>query len=444
MNCFASGTFSCWNLEIPALDRKASSTFVPAKDSNPLKFEPLDLEGFLWGTGYSISGLSLSARFRVKVLIRSRADDLFMLNAQQTGSKLEEPAENPQGLASEADKWRAVLARDQTQDGTFVFGVRSTGIYCKPSCPARHPHVEQVVFFSGPVEAEQSGFRACKRCRPREQGNPQRTKMVQRVSEFIERHLDEKLTLAVLSREAGLNPFHFQRTFKRVLGISPRQYVEARRLERVKGSLRRGETVTEALYGAGFTSRGRLYEKSPSQLGVNPGTFRRGGEGLSIHYTIIDSPIGRLLLGATGNGICAVCMGASDEAVEAALKEDYYAADLYRNDHQMKKWAEEFAKYFDGGDFPADLPIDVQATAFQWKVWKQIQSIPYGKTSTYSEIAETLGKPRAVRAVANACARNHVAILIPCHRIVGKRGDLRGYRWGVKRKQALLSLEGHL
>ena len=367
----------------------------------------------------------------------------LMLNTQQTNFELEDAARNRQGLASQADKWKAVLARDETQDGTFVFGVRSTGIYCKPSCPARHPHIEQVVFFPGPGEAEQSGFRACKRCRPREQGSSQRTELVQRICEFVERHLDEKLTLASLSREAGLSPFHFQRTFKRILGITPRQYIEARRLEKVRRSLRRGETVTDALYGAGFTSRGRLYEKSPGQLGVNPGTFRRGGEGLSIHYTIIDSPVGRLLLGATGTGICAVCIGASDEAVEAALKEDYYAADLYRNDRQMKKWAEEFAKYFDGRELPADLPIDVQATAFQWRVWKQIQAIPYGKTSTYSEIAETLGKPRAVRAVANACASNHVAILIPCHRVVGKKGDLRGYRWGVRRKQTLLSLEGH-
>ncbi len=210
-----------------------------------------------------------------------------MLNTQQTNFELEDVAKNRLSLASEADKWKAVLARDETQDGTFVFGVRSTGIYCKPSCPARHPHIEQVVFFSGPGEAEQSGFRACKRCRPRAQRSSQRTELVQRVSEFIEHHLDEKLTLANLSREASLSPFHFQRTFKRILGISPRQYIEARRLEKVRKSLRRGETVTDALYGAGFTSRGRLYEKSPAQLGVNPGTFRRGGEGLSIHYTIM-------------------------------------------------------------------------------------------------------------------------------------------------------------
>jgi AraC family transcriptional regulator, regulatory protein of adaptative response / methylated-DNA-[protein]-cysteine methyltransferase len=366
-----------------------------------------------------------------------------MLRIQPTSSGPEEASKIPEGLASDADRWKAVLARDAGKDRTFVFGVRSTGIYCKPSCPARHPHIEQVVFFIGPDDAELSGFRACKRCHPRDQGNPPRTELVQRICKYVEGNLEGKLTLASLSQEAGLSPFHFQRTFKKVLGISPRQYIEARRLERVKQSLRRGETVTDALYGAGFTSRSRLYGKSSGQLGVNPGAFRRGGEGLSIHYTIIDSPIGRLLLGATGKGICAVCIGASDEAVESALKEDYYAADLYRNDHQMMKWAEEFSKYFDGREFPRNLPIDVQATAFQWKVWQQIRSIPYGKTSTYSEIAETIGKPRAIRPVANACATNHIALLIPCHRVVGKNGDLRGYKWGLKRKQALLSLEKH-
>ena len=363
-----------------------------------------------------------------------------MLKTSQTTSQLETVPQIISDRESDTIKWKAIIARDSSKDGSFVFGVRSTGIYCKPSCPARHPHIEQVVFFSLPEDAERYGFRACKRCHPNKQGDL-KTETVQRVCKFIDRNLNEKLTLKTLSREASLSPYHFHRTFKKTLGITPRDYVEARRLEKVRDSLRKGETVTNALYGAGFTSRGRLYEKRSSQLGVNPGTFRRGGEGLSIHYTIIDSPIGRLLLGATGKGLCAVCIAASDDAVEASLKEDYYAADLYRNDQQMRKWAEEFVKYFEGRELPRDLPVDIQATAFQWNVWKQIQAIPYGETSTYSKIAEAIGKPRAVRAVANACAGNHVALLIPCHRVVGKRGDLRGYRWGVKRKQSLLSLE---
>ena len=360
----------------------------------------------------------------------------------KTGTRLalDEIVSNQEQRESDSERWNAILARDESKDGEFVFGVHSTGIYCKPSCPARHPHVEQVAFFDGPGEAERHGFLACKRCRPNDHAIP-RTETIRRVCEYIERNIDGKLTLSILSKEAGLSKFHFQKTFKRIIGISPRQYVEARRLEKVKDLLRRGDTVTNAIYNAGFSSKGRLYENSPSQLGVNPGTFRRGGEGLSIHYTIVDSPIGRLLLGATRNGICSVCIGASDEAVEAALKEDYYAADLYRNDQQMKNWAEEFSKYFDGKDFARDLPVHVQATAFQWKVWRRIQAIPYGKTTTYSKIAQELGRPKAVRAVANACATNHIALLIPCHRVVGKRGDLRGYRWGLNRKQTLLSLE---
>jgi AraC family transcriptional regulator, regulatory protein of adaptative response / methylated-DNA-[protein]-cysteine methyltransferase len=364
-----------------------------------------------------------------------------MLKTQQTGSNLTAADLNRQGPALETDNWKAILARDPTRDGTFVFGVRSTGIYCKPSCPARHPRAEQVEYFAGPDQAEQAGFRACKRCCPSEPTGSASAELVQRVCRYIDHNLDEKLTLASLSREAGLSPFHFQRLFKKAIGISPRQYVEARRLDRVRRSLREGVTVTEAVYEAGFTSRGRLYEKSSRQLGVNPGTFRRGGEGLSIHYTIVDSPIGRLLLGATENGICAVCIGASDHAVEAALREDYYAADLFRNDHQMKTWAEEFTRYFDGKQFSKALPIDVQATAFQWKVWNQIWRIPYGQTLSYSQIAAAVGDPRAVRAVANACATNHVALLIPCHRVIGKNGDLRGYRWGTRRKRTLLSLE---
>jgi AraC family transcriptional regulator of adaptative response/methylated-DNA-[protein]-cysteine methyltransferase len=364
-----------------------------------------------------------------------------MLSSQQSNADLQQLQRNQQGLAKDPEKWRAVVERDETKDGVFVFAVRSTGIYCKPSCPARHPNLEQVEFFSRPNEAERSGFRACKRCHPREARPKARAELIQKTCKYIEVNLDEKLTLETLSHQAGLSPFHFQRTFKRILGISPRQYVEARRLEKVKRSLTNGETVTNSLYNAGFTSKSRLYEKTPAQLGVSPGLFRRGGRGLRIGYTIVDSRIGRVLLAATERGACAVCMGASDEAVEAALKEDYYAADLHRDDVGMQKWAEAMLSYFDGQEFPRDLPLDVQATAFQWKVWKEIRSIPYGLTATYSNIAKSLGAPQATRAVARACATNPVAIVIPCHRVIGKDGSLRGYAWGVKRKKTLLSLE---
>jgi AraC family transcriptional regulator, regulatory protein of adaptative response / methylated-DNA-[protein]-cysteine methyltransferase len=342
-------------------------------------------------------------------------------------------------MIDDAEKWRAVLARNASMDGLFVVGVRTTGIYCKPSCPSKHPLRENVQFFPGPDEAEKAGFRACMRCRPRAQSS--RSELVTRVTEYVNRNLDGKLTLESLSREAGLSPFHLQRVFKKALGISPRQYVEARRLERVKRSLSSGETVTDSVYAAGFTSTSRMYEKGPRKLGVHPGTFRRGGEGLRIQFTIVDSPIGRLLLGATDKGVCAVCIGGSDDAVEAALREDYYAASLARNDDGMKNWAESFLRYFEGQRFPAGLPIDVAGTAFQWKVWKALQAIPYGSTASYSGIAEAIGQPKAVRAVARACATNHVAIIIPCHRVIGRDGELHGYRWGNNMKRSLLDLE---
>ena len=364
-----------------------------------------------------------------------------MLTAQQNEADRQQLQKSQQSISMDAEKWKAIVERDETRDGFFVFAVRSTGIYCKPSCPARHPHLEQVVFFSRLDEAERAGFRACRRCNPGDAKPSARARLIERSCKYIEANLDAKLTLDNLSRQAGLSPFHFQRTFKKVLGISPRQYVEARRLEKMKRSLTSGETVTNSLYDAGFTSMSRLYEKSSPRLGVSPGVFRRGGEGLRIHYTIVDSSIGRVLLAATDRGACAVCMGASDEAVEAALQEDYYAADLRRDDEGMRKWAEALLSYFDGHEFPRDLPLDVQATAFQWKVWREIQSIPYGQTATYSNIARSLGSPRATRAVARACATNPVAIVIPCHRVIGKDGSLRGYGWGVKRKKTLLSLE---
>jgi AraC family transcriptional regulator, regulatory protein of adaptative response / methylated-DNA-[protein]-cysteine methyltransferase len=336
----------------------------------------------------------------------------------------------------EDEMWDAVVARNDSYDGKFVFGVRSTGVYCKPSCPAKHARREQVVFLAGPDKAEQSGFRPCKRCRPRE-AQSSRARLVESVCRFIDANLDQKLTLLKIGNHAGLSPYYLQRTFKQVLGVSPREYVEARRLARMKRSLTSGQTVNDALYKAGFSSRSRIYKKTPG-LGVAPGTFRRGGEGLQIEYTIIDSPLGRLLVGGTERGVCVVSLGASDEVVEASLAQDYFAADLHRNDQALKKWSDKFTEYFADRPFNLKLPLDVQATAFQQRVWKEIQSIPYGQTSTYSKIASAIGKPKAVRAVARACATNPVSLVVPCHRVIGSDGELHGYRWGLRRKQALL------
>lgn len=342
---------------------------------------------------------------------------------------------------SEDEKWRAVLSRDNRFDGAFVFAVRSTGIYCRPSCPARRSTRDKMSFFPGSAEAEQSGFRSCHRCQPRQATASPRSQLVDQVCKFIEANLQKKLTLKILGSQVGLSPYHFQRTFKKALGVSPRQYVEARRLARMKSSLKRGETVNDSLYDAGFSSRSRVYENVAGGFGVNPGEFRRGGQGLRIEYGIINSPLGRLLVAVTERGVCAVCIGDSDTFVEQSLVEDYPAAELHRDDEGVRKWTSSFERYLQG-EYPSlDLPVDVRATAFQSKVWKAIQAIPSGKTATYSQIADQLGKPNATRAVARACATNPVALVIPCHRVVGKDGGLHGYRWGLHRKKTLLELE---
>jgi len=363
-----------------------------------------------------------------------------MLTAEQNLVVLEDaPSPNGRPL-SEDEKWKAVLARDESFDGLFVLGVRSTGVYCKPSCPARRPAWAQAMFFRGPLEAELAGFRACLRCKPRDLVSP-KTRLIDQACKYIESNLQQRLTLSVLSRQVGLSQYHFQRTFRRVLGVSPRQYVESRRLAKMKHHLRNGETVNESLYRAGFSSRSRVYENVSGLFGVNPGEFRRGGQGLQIRYEIIQSPLGRLLIASTEKGVCGVCIGDSDKVVEEAIHEDYPHATLVREERRIDHWTRAFSEYLNGQHHALDVPIDVKATAFQRRVWKLICSIPYGETATYSQIASKMGNPEATRAVANACASNPVALVIPCHRVVSKDGELRGYRWGKSRKRALLEME---
>ena len=364
-----------------------------------------------------------------------------MLTMEQSLAQSHGTLQRQGNVLSDDEKWTAVNHRDDRFDGAFVFAVRSTRVYCKPSCPARRPGKQQVLFFPGAIEAERSGFQPCHRCRPSEAGPSSKANLIDRACRYIEANLQGKLNLAILSRQVGLSPYHFQRTFKKVLGVSPREYIKARRLFRMKRFLRNGETVNDSLYNAGFSSRSRVYEDVPGGFGVNPGEFRRGGEGLQIRYSIMDSPLGRLLVAATERGVCSVCIGDSDQFVESSLAEDYPHAILSRSDEAMEECTGAFAKYFDGQHLAINLPLDVKATAFQSRVWKLIQSIPFGRTKTYSDIAKELGEPEASRAVARACATNPVALVIPCHRVVGKDGSLRGYRWGIKRKHALLKLE---
>jgi AraC family transcriptional regulator of adaptative response/methylated-DNA-[protein]-cysteine methyltransferase len=338
--------------------------------------------------------------------------------------------------------WQAVLAREPGFDGAFVYAVRSTGIFCRPTCPSRRPRREQVLFFGQPAAAEQAGFRACRRCRP---GGPahsaSQSDLAERARLLIEAHPDQALTLDELGAQVGASPHHLQRVFKRVIGITPRQYAEARRLDRLKNRLKEGDSVTTALYEAGYNSSSQLYEQAPERLGMTPATYRRGGAGARIGYSIADTPLGRLLVAATERGVCFVSLADADAPLEAALAREYPAAAIERDDARLGEWLGAIARHLSGDEPRLDLPLDVQATAFQWRVWEALKAIPYGDTRSYRQIAEALGDRNAARAVARACATNPVALVIPCHRVVREGGDMGGYRWGLERKQALLQRE---
>jgi AraC family transcriptional regulator of adaptative response/methylated-DNA-[protein]-cysteine methyltransferase len=338
--------------------------------------------------------------------------------------------------------WQAVLAREPSFDGAFVYAVRSTGIFCRPTCPSRRPRREQVIFFGQPAAAEQAGFRACRRCRPGGSVYSEaQTDLAERARQLIDEHPDEALTLDELGARIGASPYHLQRVFKRAIGITPRQYAEARRLDRLKARLKQGDNVTTALYQAGYNSSSRLYEQAPERLGMTPATYRRGGAGARISYSIADSPLGRLLVAATERGVCFVSMADDDADIEAALAREYPAATIERDDTRLGEWLGVIVRHVSGDQPGLDLPLDVQATAFQWRVWEALKAIPYGDTRSYGQIAEELGDRNAARAVARACATNPVALVIPCHRVVREGGEMGGYRWGKERKQALLERE---
>lgn len=265
--------------------------------------------------------------------------------------------------------------------------------------------------------------------------------LVCQLCRYIDTNLEERLTLADLGARAGLSPYHLQRVFKRVLGITPRQYTQARRLETFKARVRGGATVTDALYNAGYGSSSRLYENSNEQLGMTPATYGKGGKGMHIHYTVVNCPLGCLLVAATRRGVCAVSLGDTPEYLEAELRADYPAADIARADADLGEWVAALVAYLEGQEPHLDLPLDVQATAFQWRVWQALRAIPAGETRSYSAIARSIGSPQAARAVGSACANNPVALIIPCHRAVREDGSLGGYRWGLARKESLLEQE---
>jgi AraC family transcriptional regulator of adaptative response/methylated-DNA-[protein]-cysteine methyltransferase len=346
-----------------------------------------------------------------------------------------EPAQNND------TQWQAVLARDASRDGRFVFAVSSTGVYCRPSCPSRRPRRENVTFFPRPDEAEKAGYRACLRCRPKAAGGNPQNEMVKAMCRYIEQHLDENVTLARLAKEFRQSPFHLQRTFKAVLGISPRAYAESCRLKQLKENLRAGRSVTTAMYDAGYSSSSRLYERTASQLGMTPDKYRRGAIAAPIRYTFANSPLGRMLVAATDKGICTIQFANSDDELEHGLKHEFPFAQRRRDDHAMQPWRDHLLHQMRGQKLNATLPLDIQATAFQRRVWTYLQSIPFGKTRSYGQVAKAIGQPTASRAVARACATNPVAVAIPCHRVVRENGEMGGYRWGVQRKKALLEME---
>jgi AraC family transcriptional regulator of adaptative response/methylated-DNA-[protein]-cysteine methyltransferase len=335
-------------------------------------------------------------------------------------------------------KWQQVMARDARQDGHFVFAVRTTGIYCRPSCPSRRPRRDSVEFFTNPNEAERAGYRACLRCKPTQVSS--QAQYVAHARQLLD-HAESVMTLSDLSKRVGLSPFHLQRLFKRATGLSPREYQSARRMQHVKAGLRKGDDVTTALYDAGFGSPSRLYERAPQQLGMTPGEYRRGGEGATITFAIAPTPLGRLLVAATDRGLCAVRFGETATELERDLRQEFHAASLHRDDAAMQKYVEPLVASIRGENTTIDLPLDVRATAFQMKVWEQLRQIPRGETRSYRDIANEIGQPAAVRAVARACATNPVALAVPCHRVVRSNGDISGYRWGVDRKKKLLQGE---
>jgi AraC family transcriptional regulator of adaptative response/methylated-DNA-[protein]-cysteine methyltransferase len=334
--------------------------------------------------------------------------------------------------------WQAVLRRDRLCDGQFVYAVRSTGVYCRPSCPARRPRQEQVVFFASPAAAAEAGFRACRRCQP-DQPAPDEPNLatVQQICRYLEQPHEHAPTLAELSQQFHLSPYHLQRTFKRIVGVSPRQYAAARRLERFKNGLKDGQAVTDALFDAGYQSASSAYGPARRQLGMPPAVYQSGGQDIAISFTLAPSALGWLLLAATDKGVCAIKFGDDEAALERSLRNEFPSAAIERSS-RLEQWLSALQDYLQGVQPHINLPLDVRATAFQQRVWEALRAIPFGETRSYQDVARAIGQPNAARAVAQACAHNPVPLVIPCHRVVRQDGTLGGYRWGVERKKKLL------
>ncbi|AMD00581.1 bifunctional DNA-binding transcriptional regulator/O6-methylguanine-DNA methyltransferase Ada [Halomonas chromatireducens] len=345
---------------------------------------------------------------------------------------------------SDEAKWAAVVARDAAADDAFVYAVRTTGIYCRPTCPSRRPRRENAEFHADAATAERAGYRPCQRCRPQELPLAQRhAQSVARACRLIEAS-DELPTLDILAQDAGLSRFHFHRVFKSVTGLTPKAYAVACRAERARQALAQRETVTEAIYEAGFNSSGRFYAGSNLMLGMTPKRYRSGGKGMEIHFALGESSLGNILVATSEKGICAISLGSDPEQLLQEFQGRFANANLVPGGKDFDAWVAQVVGFVEAPGIGLSLPLDIRGTAFQQRVWQALTEIPVGTTISYAELAQRIGSPKSVRAVARACASNTIALAIPCHRVVRSDGALSGYRWGVERKRTLLEREAAL
>ncbi|PRD44320.1 bifunctional DNA-binding transcriptional regulator/O6-methylguanine-DNA methyltransferase Ada [Phyllobacterium phragmitis] len=339
-------------------------------------------------------------------------------------------------------RWTALVNRDPAFDGKFVYSVRTTGVYCRPTCPSRLAKPENIAFHADCAEAEKAGFRPCLRCRPNEASRAQRHAAI--VADACRRiEASEELpALDALAGTAGISPYHFHRLFKSITGLTPKAYGVAHRAHRIRGHLSEGKgSVTEAIYDAGFSSSSRFYETSNKVLGMTPSAFRAGGVEAEIKFAIAECSLGAILVATSGKGVCAILLGDDPDALARDLQDKFPKANLIGGDAEFEALVSKVVGFVEAPAIGLDLPLDLRGTAFQERVWQALRDIPAGETASYSQIATRIGAPRAVRAVAQACAANAIAVAIPCHRVVRHDGGLSGYRWGVERKRALLQRE---
>lgn len=344
-------------------------------------------------------------------------------------------------VLSEDDRWQAVSHRDASADGQFVFAVRTTGIYCRPSCPSKAALRKNVSFYNTALEAEKAGYRACKRCKPDKSGPAkEHTEMVAAACRIIE-EAQEPPSLDALARRAGISRFYFHRLFKEITGVTPKAYSAACRAARVRGELERGASVTGAIFDAGYNASSRFYEESDGRLGMRPSQFRDGGRDARITFAVAECSLGPVLVAATERGVCAIDFGDDPDQLVRKLQDRFPKAELVGGEADFERTVAVVIAQVEAPQTDFDLPLDIKGTAFQQKVWAALRAIPAGKTVSYSQVARDIGKPGAVRAVAQACGANNIAVVIPCHRVVRTDGALSGYRWGVERKRELLRRE---